>query len=219
MSVQPNEEPSNTTGQNIGPAMLCVVPLNGKRSSYEISATAQQLADNIFRTNSATDTTSVKYKCTITSERLAQLKRIIEEAVKDHKVFTIKGGWQTLRNALLKRNWIEKFEMMKPTKPAVPNNNSNIEELCSNLPSRQSWESVKAHTEKCEKTIMSRLLQMHECDFYWNMRKDQSDWHHRVNQSKLMNRFARSLFTSKEGLCLLLQQMYWHLEPGVAQVM
>ncbi|GJQ82797.1 hypothetical protein Trydic_g13500 [Trypoxylus dichotomus] len=108
--------------------------------------------------------------------------------------------------------------MLKPVRTGPANNNSNIEELCSNLPCRQSWESAKAHAEKCEKTIMSRLLQMHECDFYWNMRKDQNDWHHRVNQGKLMNRFARSLFTSKEGLCLLLQQMYWHLEPGVAQV-
>ncbi|GJQ82798.1 hypothetical protein Trydic_g13501 [Trypoxylus dichotomus] len=88
MNVQPNEEP--TISQSNSPNMLCVVPLSGKRSSHEISATAQQLADNIFRTSSATDTTNNKYKCTITSERLAQLKRIVENAVKDRKIFTIK---------------------------------------------------------------------------------------------------------------------------------
>lgn len=32
-----------------------------------------------------------KYKCTITSERLARLRKTVENAVKDHKVFTIKG--------------------------------------------------------------------------------------------------------------------------------
>lgn len=66
--------------------------------------------------------------------------------------------------------------------------------------------------------IMSRLLQLHEVDFFWNTRKDQNDWHHRVQTNKMMSRFSRSLFTSKEGLCLLLQQMYWHNEPGVANV-
>lgn len=40
----------------------------------------------------------------------------------------------------------------------------------------------------------------------------------RLNCNKLMSRFSRSLFTSKEGLCLLLQQVYWHNEPGVSNV-
>lgn len=65
---------------------------------------------------------------------------------------------------------------------------------------------------------MSRLLANHEVDFYWNMRKDQTEWHHRLTVNKVMNRFCRSLYTSKEGLALLLQQMYWHTEPGVASV-
>lgn len=128
----------------------------------------------------------------------------------------ILGGWQTVRNALLKRNWIEKYEYPKQQK--ITNLQASIDEVCVNLPTKQEWESVAAHKEKCEKTIMSRLLNMHEVDFYWNMRKEQSDWHHRISQHKIMSRFNRSLFTSKEGLCLLLQQMYWHLEPGVANV-
>lgn len=65
---------------------------------------------------------------------------------------------------------------------------------------------------------MSRLLTNQEVDFYWNMRKDQTEWHHRLTVNKIMNRFCRSLYTSKEGLALLLQQMYWHTEPGVAAV-
>lgn len=65
---------------------------------------------------------------------------------------------------------------------------------------------------------MSRLLAHHDVDFYWNMRKDQTEWHHRLSVNKIMNRFCRSLYTSKEGLALLLQQMYWHTEPGVASV-
>ncbi|KAI4466490.1 hypothetical protein MML48_3g00012991 [Holotrichia oblita] len=75
---------------------LTVSPLGSlKRSSHDVNATAQQLADNIFRTNSSLDTAS-KYKCTITSERLAQLKKVVEDAVKDHKIFTIKGPFPPL---------------------------------------------------------------------------------------------------------------------------
>ncbi|XP_017777508.1 PREDICTED: tubulin glycylase 3A-like [Nicrophorus vespilloides] len=158
-------------------------------------------------------------KCAITSERLTYLKRLVDDAIRDHRIFTIKGGWQTLRRCFLKRNWVEKYELAKSTKPGNVVNPSNcLDDLCSNLPTRQSWESPSAHIAKCERTIMSRLLQFHDVDFYWNTRKDQHDTHLRINCHKLINRFSRSLFTSKEGLCLLLQQMYWHNEPGIAQV-
>lgn len=84
--MQPHEEPVQLANP------LSVSPLTSKRSSHDINATAQQLADNIFRTTSSTDTS--RYKCTITSDRLAQLKKIVEDAVKEHRVFTIKGkGW------------------------------------------------------------------------------------------------------------------------------
>lgn len=90
--------------------------------------------------------------------------------------------------------------------------------MCNNLPPKQEWESNAAHIAKCEKMIISRLLQNHEVDFYWNLRKDSNEWQHRLNRNKIINRFSRSLFTSKEGLCLLLQQLYWHNEPGVSFV-
>lgn len=35
--------------------------------------------------------TDSKYKLTITSERFAQLKKIVEDAVRDHRTFTVKG--------------------------------------------------------------------------------------------------------------------------------
>lgn len=34
-----------------------------------------------------------KVKITISSERFSQLKKMVEEAIRDHKVFTIKGKW------------------------------------------------------------------------------------------------------------------------------
>ncbi|RZC31981.1 tubulin glycylase 3A-like, partial [Asbolus verrucosus] len=170
-------------------------------------------SDVMKRSNSCIEN---KYKCTITSERLTRLRKIVETAVKEHKVFTIKGGWPIIRREMLKRNWIEKYE------PAVTKAKSttapNTDDLISNLPIKHDWESPTAYIEKCEKTIMSRMLQNFDVDFYWSMRKDQSDLLHRSNAYKLMNRFSKSLFASKEGLALLLQQHYWYSEPGVASI-
>ncbi|XP_063917987.1 tubulin glycylase 3A-like isoform X2 [Zophobas morio] len=128
----------------------------------------------------------------------------------------MKGGWPVIRRELLKRNWIEKYEptITKAKSSTAPNN----DDLISNLPVKHDWESPTAYTEKCEKTIMSRMLQNFDVDFYWSMRKDQSDLLHRSSSYKLMNRFSKSLFASKEGLALLLQQHYWYSEPGVSCV-
>ncbi|KYB27443.1 Tubulin glycylase 3A-like Protein [Tribolium castaneum] len=170
-------------------------------------------AEGMKRSNSCIEN---KYKCTITSERLSRLRKIVETAVKEHKVFTIKGGWPVIRRELLKRNWVEKYEpsVTKAKSSTAPNS----DDLVSNLPVKHDWESPSAYIEKCEKTIMSRMLQNFDVDFYWSMRKDQADLLHRSNSYKLMNRFSKSLFASKEGLALLLQQHYWFSEPGVSSV-
>ncbi|XP_056633215.1 tubulin glycylase 3A-like [Diorhabda sublineata] len=153
-----------------------------------------------------------KYRMVITSERLLKLRKTMEMATRDHKVFSIRGGWPVIRRELLKRNWLEKVE------PAVKQKFSAIDDVTSNLPAKQDWESTQSYEEKCEKTIISRMLQNYDVDFYWSMRKDQCDLQHRANSFKLLNRFSRSLYASKEGLALLLQQSYWYNESGVASI-
>ncbi|XP_050309337.1 tubulin glycylase 3A-like isoform X2 [Anthonomus grandis grandis] len=153
-----------------------------------------------------------KIRCTITSERLAQLRKTVEGAVKEHKIFSIKGGWPVIRRELLKRGWVEKYE--HGTKQRLTNN----DDVTSNLPAKQEWESPANYVEKCERTVMSRMLAAYDCDLYWSMRKETSDLQHRGNAYKLINRFSRSLFASKEGLALLLQQSYWYCEENVANI-
>lgn len=43
---------------------------------------------NLIKRNSSTDN---KYHLTIPSERLAELKKMVEDAIRDHKTFTIRG--------------------------------------------------------------------------------------------------------------------------------
>ncbi|XP_072376804.1 tubulin glycylase 3A-like isoform X1 [Diabrotica undecimpunctata] len=163
-------------------------------------------------TNKSNSYVEGKYKITITSDKLLQLRRTMELATRDHKIFTIRGGWPIIRRELLKRNWLEKIE------PAVKQKFASVDDVTSNLPAKQDWESTQSYEEKCEKTIISRMLQNYDADFYWSMRKDQCDLQHRANPFKLLNRFSRSLYASKEGLALLLQQSYWYNENGVASV-
>lgn len=122
------------------------------------------------------------------------------------------GGWPIIKKELLKRNWLEKIESNSRQRYSA------LEDVAVNLPAKQDWESHQGYVEKCEKTVMSRMLQNYDVDFYWSMRKDQGDMQHRANSFKLINRFSRSLFASKEGLALLLQQSYWYTEEGVSGV-
>ncbi|KAK4879186.1 hypothetical protein RN001_007332 [Aquatica leii] len=189
-------------------------PSTTAEASVENSEKAVELNQ---RSNSTTD---IKLRCGITSERLNQLRKCVDYAIRDHKTFTVKGGWQTVRNQFLIRGWVEKFEAQTPAKKQIQKDvpAPSLDEVCLNLPVKQEWESQATYVLKCERTIMSRMLSNHGVDFYWNQRREPSDWHHRIDPNQIMSRFIRSLFTSKEGLNLLLQQLHWHCEPGVASV-
>ncbi|KAF5269168.1 hypothetical protein FQR65_LT02468 [Abscondita terminalis] len=161
----------------------------------------------------------IKHRHLIGAERLTQLRKCVDDAIREHKTFTIKGGWQTIRNQFLVRGWVEKYEpQVIPKAKNSQSNGPSLEDLCVNFPVKQDWESQAAYVLKCERTVMSRMLANHGVDFYWNMKRETNDWHHRIDTNQIMNRFIRSLFTSKEGLNLLLQQLHWYCDPGVANV-
>ena len=58
------------------------------------SSTADVITINrpVETVGSSSTTDIAKFRCSITSERLAELKKIVEEAARDHRVFTIKGN-------------------------------------------------------------------------------------------------------------------------------
>lgn len=170
------------------------------------------------RSNSAVGS---KYKGVITSERLGQMKKLVENAAANGKVFTIRGNWNVIRQQLIKRDWLEKVEMPEKEKTNLCARIRGItasDELIGNLPLKQDWESPSAYAEKCEKLIIARLLQRVDANLFWSMKRDQFDQKQRSNPNRMLNRFSRSLFASKEGLALLLQNYYWFTEPDVATV-
>lgn len=66
--------------------------VNSDVTSQNQSVTNESIINNPNVRRSTTSLEDIrKYKCTITSDRLAQLKKNVENAVKEHKTFTIKG--------------------------------------------------------------------------------------------------------------------------------
>lgn len=154
----------------------------------------------------------------ITTARLCELRRRVQTAIKHHKIFTIRGHFQTVRKSLLQRGWIEKLDIHRRTAITGPCQIPN-EEIDQFLPQRRAGETLKQHLQKCETNIMSRFLEHIPIDFLWSARKEKADWIDLSrNQNLTLNRFHKSPFTTKEGLCSVLQQFHWFYEEGRSEL-
>lgn len=73
--------------------------LQGAPSSAKLTGTDGPGAFEAMnkRSNSVVEN---KYKITITSERLCQLKKTVDTAVKEHKIFTMRGQYHQMPGAL-----------------------------------------------------------------------------------------------------------------------
>lgn len=55
-------------------------------------------------------------------------------------------------------------------------------------------------------------------DFLWSARKEKSDWIDMARNPNLtINKFHKSPFTTKEGLCNVLRDMHWFFEEGKSE--
>lgn len=61
-------------------------------------------------TQNASSTELKPFRCCITADRLNQLRKKVEDAIKEKKTFTIKGGFQYIRSSLMQRGWLEKID-------------------------------------------------------------------------------------------------------------
>ncbi|XP_043662853.1 tubulin glycylase 3A [Drosophila teissieri] len=152
----------------------------------------------------------------ITTERMNELRRKAQEAAKQNKIFTIRGCFNSVRNALLTRGWVEKLDVHRKVMPA---GQMTYEDLTQRLPKRKAGETRRQYVQKCERNIMSRFLEHMPVDFLWTNRKEKCDY---IDQAKnpgmTINKFHRAPFTSKEGLCSQLRDFHWFFEEGTAEM-
>ncbi|XP_037297927.1 tubulin glycylase 3A isoform X1 [Manduca sexta] len=146
-----------------------------------------------------------QYKSWVSNERWNELKKIAETAMKERKVFMIKGGgFPAVRRALLERGWVEKYESHKDM--------FKVRHPPSNLdPKKVTGKELS----KVERMILYKFMEHHSVDFLWTTKRDKYDWL-LSNKDVVISRFCRSIFTTKEGLTTSLTQMHWYTEPGVA---
>lgn len=152
----------------------------------------------------------------ITTDRMNELRRKAQEAAKQNKIFTIRGCFNSVRNALLARGWIEKLDMHRKV---LPMGQMTYEDLTQRLPKRKAGETRRQYVLKCERNIMSRFLEHMPVDFLWTNRKEKCDY---IDQAKnpgmTINKFHRAPFTTKEGLCSQLRDFHWFFEEGMAEM-
>ncbi|XP_050685517.1 tubulin glycylase 3A-like isoform X2 [Leptidea sinapis] len=142
-----------------------------------------------------------QYKSWVSAERWNELKKLSEIAMRDHKVFMIKGGgFPAVRRALLERGWVEKYETHKVRHPPA-----NVD------PKKATGKELT----KVERMILYKFMEHHSVDFLWTTKRDKYDWL-LSNKEVIISRFCRSVFTTKEGLTSSLTQMHWYTEPGIA---
>lgn len=153
----------------------------------------------------------------ITTERLSELRKKAQDAVKHHKIFTIRGCFYSIRKSLMSRGWVEKLDIHRRS---VVNGSCQVilEDLAQHLPQRRPGETRRQHIQKCERNIMSRFLEHQPIDFLWSARKEKSDWIDMARNPNLtINKFHKSPFTTKEGLCNVLRDLHWFFEEGKSE--
>ncbi|ALC38434.1 TTLL3A [Drosophila busckii] len=152
----------------------------------------------------------------ITTDRMNELRKKAQEAAKQNKIFTIRGCFNSVRNALLARGWVEKLDVQRKV---LPMGQMTYEDLTQRLPKRKAGETRRQYVLKCERNIMSRFLEHMPVDFLWTNRKEKCDY---IDQAKnpgmTINKFHRAPLTSKEGLCSQLRDFHWFFEEGMAEM-
>ncbi|XP_055915336.1 tubulin glycylase 3A [Eupeodes corollae] len=154
----------------------------------------------------------------ISVERMNSLRKLAQEAVHSNKTFTIRGCFNSVRNALTSRGWVEKLDVHRKH---IPSGTCQVtyEDIAQNLPKRKFTESRRQYILKCERSILSRFLEHVPIDFLWTARKEKCDYIDLAkNPLMMINKIQRVPFTSKEGLCSNLKDFHWFYEEGISEL-
>ncbi|XP_075149250.1 tubulin tyrosine ligase-like 3A [Haematobia irritans] len=161
-----------------------------------------------------------RVKCIYTilnNDQINILRRHAQDAVKQNKIFTIRGNYHSVRHALKSRGWVEKLEYHRRS-GFVATSQINVCDLSQVLPKRKTGETQRQFIAKVERNIMSRYIEHMPCDLLWTPHKEKADY---VEQSRnpnmLINKFNRAPFTNKENLNAFLRDIAAFYEEGVVE--
>uniref|UniRef100_A0A2C9JEB0 ATP-grasp domain-containing protein n=1 Tax=Biomphalaria glabrata TaxID=6526 RepID=A0A2C9JEB0_BIOGL len=165
-------------------------------------------------------------------ERLRLAKEMAERATKYKKVFTIQGGYSTIRQSLRKRGWVEKFykipltlkksnSLQKEKKNSDDDDNNNddnddddaaidddddddVDDMDNDQPKVPPWEE-----EDGIYGIMSRLVRNVNPTLFWVLKRDAIDYRF-LTKDQMVNHYCKAgSFTTKVGLCINMRNVVW----------
>uniref|UniRef100_A0A8C3DBX0 Uncharacterized protein n=1 Tax=Corvus moneduloides TaxID=1196302 RepID=A0A8C3DBX0_CORMO len=160
--------------------------------------------------HSAATTTSRQVGCqrSLNLEQLKKAKLHVEMAIKEKKIFMVQGPYPIIRHLLRARGWVER---------KLPSMGRQLEQHRD--PLHYAWppaeEEEEKEEEQCDEDpngihdLMSYLVRDRLPNFIWTNFLEATD-HELLQQDHVVNHYARvDAFTTKEGLCLSLQNLPW----------
>ncbi|CAL1531334.1 unnamed protein product [Lymnaea stagnalis] len=171
-------------------------------------------------------------------ERLRHAKEMAERAIKYKKIFTIQGGYSTIRNSLRRRGWVEKFyKIPPPVKKANQskrdknsddddNNNDDdddddVDDDDDDADDMDSKFTIISHISDDQPKvppweeedgiygIMSRLVRNVNPSLFWVLKRDAIDYRF-LSKDQMVNHYCKAgSFTTKVGLCVNMKNVVW----------
>ncbi|XP_066587677.1 tubulin glycylase 3A-like [Prorops nasuta] len=175
-------------------------------------------ATNLFRLEAKLNASNhvdkiLDYSLVDPSERetIFRIQQKIQEAVKNKKIFLIRGDIPYLEESMRKRGWVQKYESSRTRH--VPYGSV----VSLDAPSLGDIRLRDGSFN--EKYITFETLKDVPPDFIWDCRNDFIDWGGHIKPDAFLNRFQRSfVYTSKLGLASILQNAHWYNEENISSV-
>lgn len=215
MTVQNNNSPTNTSNdtnhterKNVEPIVQTILVSNQTQNRPSVDSKLVIKPSDLSLPS--------LYQNTALNNLIMEYMTAVNQAKREHKTYTIVGGFQPLRQAFAQRGWIEKVRVL------ISGDRENWKKMES-LSNLELAEGIL--TNKCPKyrrALLSKLLLGHQVDFYWDYATNPFTANNDKVKRTLINRFpfgATRCYCSKAGLCNSLRDSQWYHIEGYANIL